>query len=161
MNIHRAITHQTGFVLLEALIAILIFSIGILALVGMQTTAIKSVGDSNYRSTAGFLANEIIGAIWANRSVSVNADNVAINSPDMSFACSQCSGSNGNAITKAWFLNSVEPNLPAGATASIAITGYPAVSPVSSMVTVTLTWKPPSEAPTAASHVHAVSTFIN
>ena len=42
--------------LLEALIAILIFSMGILALMGMQATAINTVSESKYRSNAGFLA---------------------------------------------------------------------------------------------------------
>ncbi|MEE8253990.1 MAG: hypothetical protein V3S58_00090, partial [Nitrosomonadaceae bacterium] len=52
---------QRGAMLLEALIAILIFSMGILALMGMQVTAINTVSESKYRSDAGFLANRIIG----------------------------------------------------------------------------------------------------
>ena len=50
---------QRGSILLEALIAILIFSMGILALMGMQATAINTVAESKYRSNAGFLANRI------------------------------------------------------------------------------------------------------
>jgi type IV pilus assembly protein PilV len=55
---------QGGVALLEALIGILIFSIGILAVVGMQATAIRTVTDSKYRSEAAFLANQLMTQIW-------------------------------------------------------------------------------------------------
>lgn len=77
--------------LLEALIAILIFSMGILALMGMQATAINTVSESKYRSDAGFLANRIIGQIWADRA------NLA------SYACNPCTtAGTGNVDTRAW-----------------------------------------------------------
>ena len=50
--------------LLEALVAILIFSIGILAMVAMQAVAIKQTGDANYRTRATLLANRLIGQMW-------------------------------------------------------------------------------------------------
>lgn len=53
--------------LLEALIGILIFSLGILALIGMQATAMRATMDAKYRSEASFLANEIIGRMWVDR----------------------------------------------------------------------------------------------
>ncbi|HEY2336988.1 MAG TPA: type IV pilus modification protein PilV [Burkholderiales bacterium] len=55
---------QRGVALLEALIGILIFSIGILAVVGMQATAIRTVSDSKYRSEAAFLANQLLTQMW-------------------------------------------------------------------------------------------------
>ena len=63
----KAGIRQRGATLLEALIGILIFSIGILALVGMQALAIKHMSDAKYRSDASFFANEIIGQMWVNR----------------------------------------------------------------------------------------------
>jgi type IV pilus assembly protein PilV len=60
-------SNQRGVTLLEALLGILVFSIGILAVVGMQVVAIKTVAESKYRMDASFLANEIIGEMWANR----------------------------------------------------------------------------------------------
>jgi type IV pilus assembly protein PilV len=56
---------QKGVVLLEALIAILIFSIGILAIVGLQAAMIKNTSDNKYRSDASFIAQERIGQMWA------------------------------------------------------------------------------------------------
>jgi type IV pilus assembly protein PilV len=57
---------QKGIVILEALIALLIFSMGILALVGLQAAMIKNTSDNKYRADASFLAQERIGRMWAN-----------------------------------------------------------------------------------------------
>jgi type IV pilus assembly protein PilV len=56
---------QQGVMLLEALIAILIFSIGILAIVGMQATAVRTVTESRSRAEAAVYANQLLGQIWA------------------------------------------------------------------------------------------------
>lgn len=58
------ITKQNGSVVLEALISILIFSIGILAIVGLQAASIKNVASAKYRTDASLLANQIIGQMW-------------------------------------------------------------------------------------------------
>jgi type IV pilus assembly protein PilV len=57
---------QSGVMLLEALLAILIFSVGILAIVGMQAAAIQDLGEAKYRSDASFLANQVIADMWSN-----------------------------------------------------------------------------------------------
>jgi len=57
--------YQQGVVLLESLIAILIFSMGILALAGLQATMLKNTSDSKYRADAGYIAQQSLGAMWA------------------------------------------------------------------------------------------------
>jgi type IV pilus assembly protein PilV len=64
MNRIRTRGQQTGVMLLEALIAILIFSVGILAIVGMQATAVQDQGEAKYRTEAAFLANRVVGQMW-------------------------------------------------------------------------------------------------
>lgn len=54
---------QDGVVLIEALLGILIFSIGILALIGMQSVAVKNTTDARYRTEAAYLANNILSQI--------------------------------------------------------------------------------------------------
>ena len=138
-------THQSGSVLLEALIAILIFSIGILALVGMQATAINNVADAKYRADASFLADQIIGVMWASR-VASGVNFV----PDATFACNPCTQANGNAATRAWAgANGVAGALPAG-TGTVAVNG--------TQVTVTVTWQPPQA---TVPHRHAAVSYIN
>lgn len=55
---------ERGVMLLEAMIAILIFSMGILAIVGMQGAAIRNVTEAKHRSEASFLADEILAQMW-------------------------------------------------------------------------------------------------
>ncbi|MCP5228673.1 hypothetical protein [Accumulibacter sp.] len=55
---------QAGVMLLEALIAILIFSLGVLSLVALQATSVKLAGDAKYRTDATLLANRLLGQMW-------------------------------------------------------------------------------------------------
>jgi type IV pilus assembly protein PilV len=65
-------TAQQGVVLLEALIAILLFSMGVLALVGLQGAMIKNTSDANFRAQASFIAQQKIGMIWADPANAIN-----------------------------------------------------------------------------------------
>lgn len=56
---------QQGAVLLEAMIAILIFSMGVLGIVGLQASMVKNVADSKFRTEASNIAQQRIGQIWA------------------------------------------------------------------------------------------------
>jgi type IV pilus assembly protein PilV len=88
INTHR----QKGVMLLEALIGILIFSIGILALIAMQSVAITEVRDAQYRTTASMLADRMMGELMLTRTAT---------------------GGNGPAVIAAWKLD-VAAALPAG-----------------------------------------------
>ena len=63
----NSLQKQRGLMLLEGLIAMLIFSLGILAIVGVQSAAVRHTTDAKYRVDASFLANQTIGQMWANR----------------------------------------------------------------------------------------------
>lgn len=65
---------QEGAFLLEALIGILIFSLGILGIVGLQAQAIRFTNDSELRAEAVYLANSLISQMWAD-----NRANLKIN----------------------------------------------------------------------------------
>jgi type IV pilus assembly protein PilV len=56
---------QRGVLLIEALVAILIFSVGVLAIVGLQANMLKNTADSKYRSEASYIAQARIGQMWA------------------------------------------------------------------------------------------------
>lgn len=58
---------QSGVMLLEALIGILLFTLGILALLGLQGSMVRATSDVKYRSEATYLANQIIGRMWLDR----------------------------------------------------------------------------------------------
>jgi len=54
---------QQGAVLLEALIAVLIFSFGILAISGLQGAMMKNTADATYRAEASYIVQQRIGAM--------------------------------------------------------------------------------------------------
>ncbi len=56
---------QTGVALLEALIAVLVFSFGILAVVGLQANAMRITTDAKMRIDASNIANQRVGEMWA------------------------------------------------------------------------------------------------
>lgn len=56
---------QRGVALLEALIAILIFSFGVLGIVGLQGAMVKGTTQSKYRSDASYIAERRISMMWA------------------------------------------------------------------------------------------------
>src|SRR5450755_3960959 len=61
---------QQGAFLLEALIGILIFSLGVLGIVGLQARAIRFTTDAEIRAEAMYLANSLISQMWTdNRNV--------------------------------------------------------------------------------------------
>lgn len=59
-------TAQQGIALVEAMIAIVIFSIGVLGIVGMQANMIKNTSESKNRADAGYIAQQQIGMLWTN-----------------------------------------------------------------------------------------------
>ena len=56
----QAKSRQEGVVILEAMIAILLFSIGILGLVGMLANSVTNASEAQYRTEAAFHAESLI-----------------------------------------------------------------------------------------------------
>lgn len=65
MRANRRPARQRGVTLLEALIGILIFSVGVLSIIGIQALAIGHAGESRFRSEAAGLASDIVSQMWA------------------------------------------------------------------------------------------------
>ena len=130
----RTTNNQAGVMLIEALIGILIFSIGILALLGMQGTAIKNTTDARYRSEAAFLATQIVGQMW------VDMDNLASYKTD----------GTGPAIfpPRDNWMNSVAGTLPGAIAPSIDVGPNPGLGLVDREVRVRVQWQQPGETET-------------
>jgi len=134
---------QSGFMLLEVLISILIFSLGVLSLVGLQATSIKQSSQAKYRADASLLANDLIGRMWTS---------------SRAVAALQASFATDGTVYADW-LGNVQAALP-GAAANpptvqvVAVAGGPGTLP-SSLVTINLFWKAPNEP--AADPVHRLT----
>ena len=63
----QALRAQGGALLVEGMAAILIFSLGILAIIGLQAASIKNTTESKYRVDASLVANQALGQMWADR----------------------------------------------------------------------------------------------
>lgn len=137
-----------GFALIEALIALLIFSLAVLGLVGLQAAMTRASTGAKYRAEATYLATDLIGRMWSNRAMLKDFSDCQASS-----AC------------KAW-LSRVEKTLPAGtATVSVvdridtALDDATRVPPYSvSEVTVRVRWQPPGE---SAAHEFSTTTVIS
>lgn len=56
---------QSGLMLIEAIVAVAIFAIGVLGMVGLQARMHKSMGDAKYRAEAAILADQLLGVMWS------------------------------------------------------------------------------------------------
>ena len=57
---------QTGFTLIEVLVAVLVFSFGLLGIAGMMTISVRNNHNGYLRSQANFLAENMVDRIRAN-----------------------------------------------------------------------------------------------
>ena len=60
-------TSQGGIVIIEVLLAVLIFSVGILGMISLQANAIKIAGDAKLRTDASYLVGQLISEMWVDR----------------------------------------------------------------------------------------------
>jgi len=145
--------------LLEALIGLLIFSLGVLALVAMQSVSVSNVSNAKYRVEAAFLAEELMNYMWVDQGVPGGTPNVQTkyswpggNSPYIM-----------NWVTR---VQNAATGLPGAGTYPPTVvvtpltigTGIVGVNPQTGyQVTVTMRWKAP-DALTPSNHV--AQTFI-
>ena len=124
---------QHGGFLLEALVAVLIVALGILGLVGLQARAMQDTDESQYRSEAAFLANDVISQMWTSDQNTLEAD----------FETNATSGSPYDN-----FKTVVQRRLPGADLQDPEITVTPrgATPSFGYDVLVTIYWQPPSAA---------------
>lgn len=108
-----------GVVLIEVMIALLIFMFGVLGLVGLQASVTRATSDSKFRADASYLASEMMGRLWS------DLKNVA------SYESSKCASTE---VCKDW-QSKVAASLPNG---SGAVT-FDAADPTVAIVTITWT----------------------
>ena len=128
-HVRRRRATQDGSALLEAMVAILIFSFGVLGLIGILAASIRATNDARYRAEAANLANALIGDMWA----------TAAGELDPQFG-------SGGAKLVAW-QDYVATQLPSanGANTPLVDLAQPGLSTQSRSVVVTVFWQLPGE----------------
>lgn len=114
-----------GISLIEVLVVLVLFSFGLIGMVGLQARALQTSVGAEDSARAALLANDLASRMWGARSVTLDS-----------------------AVIDDWNDRVADPTqggLPNGA-------GTVAVA--SGVATITVTWKPPHEPSTAASSVY-------
>lgn len=65
---------ESGVALIEVLVSVLLFSLGILGLIGLQTRAISLSLDAEDRNRAALIANDIAATMWTTRTVAIDPE---------------------------------------------------------------------------------------
>ena len=160
MSKHR----QSGVMLIEALVGILIFMIGILALIAMQATALRAAGDARYRTEAVNYSNDLLGKILVNVDRSSDAAMTAsLNAFQHQTSGSDCAFSgaaSASPVVTDWaalvagtsgLTPPPRPPLP-GTTASMVQVAVNTAPGAFNTVTITVCWRAPDD-PVARKHV--------
>ena len=145
MRVLRSRKREQGMVLLEALIAILIFSIGILGLIGMQANAINASSEAKNRADAAVLANHLVGLLSVSDSATIN--NYA-HRPSGT-ACAPTGSNSTDPAVVEWLLQ-VDKTLPEAASSKQQVK----VDSANNVVTITICWQPQN----GDLHKHVVTT---
>jgi type IV pilus assembly protein PilV len=59
-----------GVALIEVLVSVLLLAVGILGVIGLQSTLVQASTDNRMRATATLLAGEVIGSLWVGTTTS-------------------------------------------------------------------------------------------
>ncbi|MET0716815.1 MAG: type IV pilus modification protein PilV [Pseudoxanthomonas sp.] len=111
---------QRGMAMIEVLVSVLLFSLGVLGLIGLQARAITSSIEAEDRNRAALIANEIASAMWLNNTNVISTTAGGANSWDTKVA---------TALPLGKVKVEVEPSIPNSAN-------------------ITLTWSPPQRGTT-------------
>lgn len=125
--------HMRGVTLIESLVSLLLFSLGVLALVGMQGSLVRAQTDAKVRADAAYLASEVTGKMWT------DLPNLAQYDGDACAEQARCSE----------WQDKVAATLPNG-------TGTIAVDTATNDVTITIAW----QSTDAGEHQYVTHTSI-
>ncbi|MEH6824821.1 MAG: type IV pilus modification protein PilV [Motiliproteus sp.] len=89
----RSSNREQGFTLIEILVAVLILSLGVLGLIGMESLALKNNMSAYHRSQATILAYDLADKIRANPAGQSNY--VSLTGSDIGVSCISHSASDG------------------------------------------------------------------
>jgi type IV pilus assembly protein PilV len=165
----QAALRQGGFFLIEALIAILIFSLGVLGLVAMGGAAIAAQSDAQYRTEAAALADEIASKIslnvdrlnagnaYADTTASIAATLAPFQHQPNGLNCAFNGGASADPVVLAWVTKVHSPGtgLP-GATATSQQIRIDTAN--FNRISVTICWQAPQD---KAVRQHTLITYVN
>jgi type IV pilus assembly protein PilV len=159
--------YQSGIALLEALIGILLFSIGILAMISLQAASVNAVADAQYRIEAVNAANQLLAQMWTavDRSSATSIQTSLLTfehqTSGVPAGCDFSGTPASNATVAAW-LNRLNTGGPGGAAllpgSAARMQQIDVDTGQSNRVTITLCWLAPND---RTPHRHTVVAYVN
>jgi type IV pilus assembly protein PilV len=152
-------SRQRGGFLLEALVGILIFTLGVLGLLALQGRAIGYSSDAQYRGEAAYLANAYLSRMWADQPANLPARYASAGQPEYDAfrqAVQRLPGAEG--IPGNPTVTIVQP--PANGQIADAGGGI-SLNSTSSLVTIVIQWRQPAtEGAAPAIHNYTVTSIL-
>jgi type IV pilus assembly protein PilV len=127
-----------GFSMIEVLVSLLVVSFGMLAMVGLQASAVRFSTDARDRGSATFLADQLFGRLL----IADRGAIAAFNHNSGGAACSTGTTPSTNAVIDGW-LKEVARQLPNATAATQKVT---VTNAVTGDIEVVLCWKHASDA---------------
>ena len=166
---------QQGVFLLEALLAVLVFSAGILALVAMGASAMNAQNDAQYRMEASNYTSDITSQIWLSASrvpvKNANGDDVytVVTADLKSFEHQTTTGANcsfkgtasTNPLVTAWLAKlKANSGLPGNddSMVQIEVDTRTDATADKNKITVTVCWQTPSD---TRKRSHSLTSYVN
>jgi len=126
-----------GFMMIEALVGILIFTIGVLGFIGLQASMVRAQSSANYRAEAAQLATDLVGRMW-----------VDVARVDQYASAATCAA---NTICNEW-LTRVKTRLPGNVAPVITRTG--------DQFAITISWVVPGDTDSGGQHAFRTVTSV-
>jgi len=143
----RSRQSQSGMTLVEVLIAMLLLTVALTAMVMAQIRASQVSVDAEDRNRAALLANELASTMWQNHTVNLPASSVAawqtMVGTNVSYRTASASSPVGSGLG----------GLPNG-------TGSVSVDSTTNIATITITWQAPSHGVNAAAGMSSTSKYV-
>lgn len=130
---HGRRSRVRGIALIEALVSLLIFSTGILGVIGLQASMTRAQGVAKFRADAAVLSTELVGSMWG------DITNFTGYAHSVDTACTH--------TPCARWVAKVAKTLPKGAATIVTNSG---------VATITITWFTPTD----GSHNYVTTTVI-
>lgn len=131
-----------GFTMIEVLVALLVFSLGVLGLVAIQATATRMATDARDKAVATFLADQLFARMMiADPTTAASFAHMATGTTP----CNPAGAASTNAAVTEW-LNEVTLQLPRASAAQQQVV-VTVTAPDPPQVTVRLCWQNGDEAP--------------
>lgn len=128
----RSSRRETGFTMIEVLVALIILAIGLLGVAGVQTLAMKQTTNSHIRSQVSILAYDMVERIRANLEGAKAGEYNSISAAPTAPSCTSCTPAQVAAQDANQWYSSLNDRIPGYTGASVAL--------ANGVATITINW---------------------